>query len=321
MKRRIVRRLAGALCAALFSLAAHAQGDPTVRIIVPFNPGGGSDLFARTVSPGLASALKRTVIVENKAGAGGVIGADAVAKAKPDGNTLLVSDFGVYSISPSLYPRLPYAAKDFQPVVELARFPNVLVVPGSSPFNNLADLLKAARKDPDTLTIASAGNGSSPHLTAEKFQRAAQIKLVHVAYKGAGPAIADTMGGQVQMMFTGLPSVSEFVASGKLKVLAIASASRSEFAPEVPTFGEAGVAGFESSISQGLFAPAGTPAATVAQINAAINQLMAGKEMAQRMQQLKVSPRQETPAQYKAWLDQEAKTWSQLIKDAAIKVE
>lgn len=321
MTPKLSSRLAAAFSAGLLSLASQAQPVAPVRIIVPFNPGGGSDLFARAVAPGLQQGLQRTVIVENRAGAGGILGADVVAKAAPDGHTILVSDFGVYSISPSLNPKMPYAAKDLQPVVELARFPNVLVVPSNSPFNTLQELLAAARKAPGTLSIASAGNGSSPHLTAEKFQRAAQLKLVHVPYKGAGPAIADTMGGQVQMMFTGLPSVSEFAASGKLKILAIASAARSPFAPDVPTFIEAGVPGFESSISQGMFMPAATPTATVNQVNAAVNQLMATSDMAARMQQLKVVPRQESPAQYKAWLDNEAKAWAQLIKDAAIKIE
>lgn len=302
--------------------AATAQtSQPVVRLIVPFNPGGGSDLFARVIAPGLADALKQTVMVENRAGAGGAIGADHVAKSAPDGRTFLVSDSAAYSVSPSLYPSLPYAAKDLIPVVDVARFANVLIVPANSRFNSLDDVLKAARKEPGKLSIASAGNGSSPHLTAEKFQADAKIKLIHVAYKGSGPAIADTISGQVDMVFSGLPSISEYLKGGKVKALAIASPQRSPFAPEVPTMAEAGVPGFESLISQGLFAPAGTPDEVVAKVNAAVNQIMGSQEMAARAQQLRVEPRAYSPAEYKAWLTDQSVAWARLIKEAAIKLD
>lgn len=307
--------------ALLISAGVMAQSTNPIRLIVPFSPGGGSDIFARLVAPGLADILKQTVIVENKPGAGGVIGADLVAKSTPDGRTLLVSDSAAYSISPSLYPNLPYAAKDLVPVADVARFANVLLVSGSSPYQTLDDVLNAARKQPGKLSIASAGNGTSPHLTAEKFQRDAGIKLIHVPYKGSGPAIADTIGGQVDMVFSGLPSVTEFLKSGRLRAIAIASAQRSPFAPDVPTLAEAGIAGFESLISQGLFAPAGTPEATVDRINAAINQVMNGKELAPRLQQLRVEPQGYSSAEYKAWLGGQAAAWAKLIKDASIKIE
>lgn len=304
------------------AFAATAQNSQSiVRLIVPFNPGGGSDLFARLIAPGLSDALKQTVIVENRAGAGGVIGADHVAKSAPDGRTFLVSDAAAYTVSPSLYPALPYAAKDLVPVVDVARFANVLIVPANSRFNSLDDVLKAARNAPGKLSIASAGNGSSPHLTAEKFQAEAKIKLIHVPYKGSGPAIADTISGQVDMVFSGLPSISEYLKGGKVKALAIASPQRSPFAPEVPTMSEAGVAGFESMISQGLFAPAGTSDETVAKINAAVNQIMGGKEMAARAQQLRVEPQAHSSAEYKAWLADQSMAWANLIKEAAIKLD
>lgn len=300
---------------------ASAQSSAPIRIVVPFQPGGGSDLFARLIVPGLSAALKRNVIVDNRAGAGGVIGTDLVAKSAPNGDTLLVSDSAAYTISPYLYTTLPYAQKDLLPVAELGRFANVLLVPANSPYHTLKDLLAAAKKDPGALTIGSAGNGSITHLTAERFQREAGIKLVHVPYKGSGPAIADTMSGQVQMVFSGLPSVSEYLKGGKLRALAIASNARSAFAPEVPTFTEAGLPGMESLISQGLFAPAAMSPALAAQINAAVNQYMASKELAPRLEQLKVEPSRDGPAQYKAWLDNEAKAWSQLIKEANIRIE
>ena len=312
--------LAMLLFASAFAASAQS-GRPLVRLVVPFNAGGGSDLFARVIAPGLSEALNQTVIVDNRAGAGGVIGADHVAKSAPDGRTFLVSDSAAYTVSPSLYPALPYAAKDLIPVVDLARFANVLIVPANSRFNSLGDVLKAARDDPGKLTIASAGHGSSPHLTAEKFQAEAKIKLIHVPYKGSGPALADIISGHVDMVFSGLPSISEYLKSGTVKALAIASLQRSPFAPEVPTMSEAGVPGFESMISQGLFAPAGTPDDIVIKVNAVVNQIMGGKEMAARAQQLKVEPRPYTSAEYKAWLVDQSVAWAKLIKEAGIKLE
>jgi len=321
MRKITLARWSLVFCGSLLGLAALAQNTPPIRIVVPFNPGGGSDLFARLIAPGLSQSLKRPVIVENRAGAGGIIGADYVAKSAPDGNTLLLSDSAAYTISPALYPALPYAAKDLAPVAEAGRFANVLLVPAASPYRTLQEVLAAARKEPGKLTIASSGNGASPHLTAEKLQRDAGIRLVHVPYKGSGPALADLLAGHVDMIFSGLPAVSEYVKAGKLRAVAIASLQRSSFAPEVPTFAESGVPGFESLISQGLFAPAAVPPALVAQVNAAVIEVLNGKDMAPRLLQLKVEPHQDSAAQYKAWLDQQAQTWTRLIREAAIKVE
>jgi tripartite-type tricarboxylate transporter receptor subunit TctC len=319
---KTISKLGFAMLLFASAFAASAQsGRPLVRLVVPFNAGGGSDLFARVIAPGLSEALNQTVIVDNRAGAGGVIGADHVAKSAPDGRTFLVSDSAAYTVSPSLYLALPYAAKDLIPVVDLARFANVLIVPANSRFNSLDDVLKAARNDPGKLTIASAGHGSSPHLTAEKFQAEAKIKLIHVPYKGSGPALADIISGHVDMVFSGLPSVSEYLKSGTVKALAIASLERSPFAPEVPTMSEAGLPGFESIISQGLFAPAGTPDDIVVKLNTTVNQIMGGKEMAARAQQLKIEPRAYTSAEYKAWLTDQTVAWAKLIKDVGIKLE
>ena len=309
----------------LFSLlcafSVYAQNNSAIRLIVPFNPGGGSDLFARIIAPGLSEALKQTVIVENRAGAGGIIGADYVAKSAPDGQTLLVSDSAAYSISPSLYPALPYAAKDLIPITEVARFANTLVVAGDSALNTIDDVIRTARQDPNKLTIASAGNGSSPHLAAEKFQRDANMKLTHVPYKGSGPAIADTLGRQVDMVFTGLPSVIEYLKAGRLKAIAIASLERSPYAPDVPTMSEAGLPGFESFISQGLFAPKGTPKEVILKLNQATNTFMNSTGLAERLKQLKVVPSSYTTAQYGAWLEEQTALWGKLIKDASIKLE
>lgn len=317
----LILRPLTALCALLACSLALAQGSHTIRLVVPFNPGGGSDLFARLIAPGMSRQLGQNVIVENRAGAGGIIGADFVSKAPPDGRTLLLSDSAAYSISPALYPNLPYKQQDLVPVVEAGRFANVLLVPAKSPFNSAAELIVAARKNPGQYSIASAGNGSSPHLTAERFQKEAGIKLVHVPYKGSGPAITDTIGGQVDMVFSGLPSVSEFLKSGQLRAIGIASAQRSPFAPDVPTLAESGVPGFESLISQGVFAPRGTPADIVDKVNAAVVALMSSGEMAERLAQLKVVPSKDGAAGYQAWLDGQSSAWSALIREANIKIE
>ncbi|MES2184551.1 MAG: tripartite tricarboxylate transporter substrate binding protein [Pseudomonadota bacterium] len=322
MKKTILTQWSLALCGGLLSLAAMAQSSSTpIRIVVPFNPGGGSDLFARLIAPGLAESLKRPVIVENRAGAGGLIGAEYVVKSAPDGNTLLLSDSSAYTTNPALYPSIPYTAKDLVPVVEAGRFANTLIVPANSPYHSLQEVIAAAKKEPGKVTIASSGNGASPHLTAEKLQRETGIRLIHVPYKGSGPALSDTLAGHVDMIFTGLPSVSEYLKAGKLRAIAIASTERSSFAPDVPTVAESGAPGFESLISQGLFAPAGTPAPVVARINEAVTQLLNSKEMTPRLQQLKVEPHHDSAAQYKAWLDKDSLVWTRLIKEASIKIE
>ena len=321
MKRVFLKGLAAALCLGSVSLPAAAQESKLVKIVVPFNPGGGSDLFARLIAPGLSEALKLNVIVENRPGAGGVIGADFVAKSKPDGHTLLISDASAYAINPSLYPNLPYKASQLTPVIDVARFANVLVVPENSPYNSMADIIKAAKKDPSKLTIASSGNGSSTHLTSVMMQRLGGFSLTHVPYKGSGPAFTDLISGHVDMMFSGLPAVSEYIKGHKLKAVAIAAPKRSAFAPDVPTMNESGIAGFESFISQGLFAPSGTSPEMIAKINAAVNQVLSTPEMTKRLETLKAEFQPNSAAQYKTWLDGQSTTWAKIIKDADIKID
>jgi tripartite-type tricarboxylate transporter receptor subunit TctC len=299
---------------------AYGQNNPT-RIVVPFNPGGGSDLFARLISPGLGKALHETVIVENRAGAGGIIGTDAVAKSTPEHKMLLVSDSAAYTIIPSLYPNLPYKRTDLIPVANLATFGNVLIVPANSRFKTFADMLAEARRSPGTITIGSAGTGSITHLSAEKLMAAANIKLLHVPYKGSGPAISDTTGGHLDMVFTGLPSVLELLKSGRLRALAIATPERVADAADIPTISESGVPGFVSMISQGLFAPAGTSAKSVTQLNEAVVSLMHQPDLQDTLKKMMVQPVYETPAQYKSWLDKEAADWAALIKSADVRVE
>lgn len=300
---------------------AIGQSGQPVQLIVPYNPGGGSDLFGRMVAPSLGQALKQTVIVENRAGAGGIIGTEAVVKSTPPNSMLLVSDSAVYSIIPSLYPTLPYARKDLIPVANLATFGNVLVVPANSRFKTFQDVLETAHKTPSTITIGSSGTGGITHLAAEKLMEQAKIKLVHVPYKGSGPAISDTVGGHIDMVFTGLPSVLELLKAGKLRALAIATPSRSPYAPDIPTVSESGVPGFSALISQGLFAPANTPVETVKTLNQAVQDFMREPATMETLRKMMVEPVYQSADEYKQWLDSESNEWAALIKRANIKVE
>ena len=301
--------------------AASAQvgAEKALRIVVPFGPGGGSDIFARLLQPRLAEALKLAVVVENRPGAGGTLGAELVTKAVPDGNTLLLSDAGVATISPALYPKLGYAQKDLAPVINLAQFANVLVAPPRLAANTLAELVAQDRANPGRLSIASSGNGTSPHLTAELLKLATGMKLTHVPYKGSGPAIGDTAGGQVDMVFTGYATVSGLIKTGKLKALAVTSPKRMTELPQVPTVAESGYAGFESWIAQAVFAPAGTPRDTVARLNSVIAAALRSPEVLERMRSQGMEPLDNTPEQFAAWIGRQSEQWARVIREAGVK--
>lgn len=316
-------KLSGWIVLLVSSCAAFAQPAPdkALRIVVPFGPGGGSDIFARLISPKLSESLRQPVVVENRPGAGGTLGADLVAKAPPDGNTLLLSDSGAYTISPSLYPNLSYAPKDLAPVINLAVFGNVLVAPMRLPAGNVVELVALDKASPGKLSIASSGNGTSPHLTAELFKMATGLKLVHVPYKGSGPAIADVTGGQVDLVFTGYASVASLIKGGKVKALTVTTPARIAELPNTPTVAESGYPGFESYISQGVFAPAGTPKETVSRLNREIASALRHPEIAERMRQLSLEPHDNTPEQFGAWLLRQSEQWARVIREARVKVD
>ena len=318
-----MHKLAGWVVLLVSSCAAFAQPAPdkALRIVVPFGPGGGSDIFARLISPKLSESLRQPVVVENRPGAGGTLGADLVAKAPPDGNTLLLSDSGAYTISPSLYPNLPYAPKDLAPVINLALFGNVLVAPLRLQAGNVVELVALDKASPGRLSIASSGNGTSPHLTAELFKMATGLKLVHVPYKGSGPAIADVTGGQVDLVFTGFASVASLIKGGKVKALAVTTPARIAELPGTPTVAESGYPGFESYISQGVFAPAGTPREVVSRLNREIASALRHPEVAERMRQLSLEPHDNTPEQFGAWLSRQSELWARVIREAKVKVD
>ena len=311
--------LATALCA---PFALRAQSARPMRIIVPFTPGGSTDILARALAPKLALALGQNVAVDNKPGAGGSIGATEAAKAEPDGTTLLMGHIGTLAVNPSMYPKLGYdPVKSFAPVAYVARVPNVLVVSAASPLRSLKDLVDAARAKPGRLTYSSGGNGSAAHITFESLKLKTKIFMLHIPYRGTAPSITDVIAGQVDCTFTGAPAVIAHVRSGRLRALAVSSAQRLPALPEVPTVVESGYAGFEADQWYGLVAPAGTPAAVVARLNAEVNKALALPDVAQQLAIEGATPVPATPQAFGDLIQREIPRWAEVVKAGNIKPE
>ena len=322
--RRTLARLASmSALASLLPAAALAQEWPArqpIRIVVPFAAGGTSDILARTLGEKLQASLKQTVVVENKAGAGGVIGADAVAKSAPDGYTFLLGTIASHAINPALQAKMPYdAGKDFAPVILLGSISNVLLVGASQPYKTVADIVAAAKKEP--LPFASAGQGSSQHMSCEMFKQLAGAPLTHVPYKGSAPAVQDVIGGQIPMSFETATVALPHVQSGKVRALAVTSAQRSKVLPEVPTLQEAGIAGFDVASWQAFYAPAGTPAAVVQRMNAEIAKIFATPEMKARLDGLGLDHVPNTPEQFAVFGRNELAKWQKVVQDGKLKSE
>jgi tripartite-type tricarboxylate transporter receptor subunit TctC len=313
------------LLAAALPLTALAQAYPQakpIRLIVPFAPGGNVDITARTIAPGLGEVLGQTVIIENKAGAGGVLGADLVAKSAPDGYTLLMGSNSSVSVAPALYPRNPYhPIRDFAPIALVAATPFVLVATPSLPAKTPAELIALAKASPGTISMASGGNGSSNHLVGELFQTSTGTKLLHVPYKGAGAVASDLMGGQVQLLFDQLAASTASIKSGRIKAIAVTSAKRASVLPDVPTMAEAGIKGMEVINITGVLAPAGTPPDIVAKINAAVQKAIARPEVKERFATLGVEPLGGTADAFATFIRDDFAKWTQVIKDGNIKPE
>ena len=320
----ITRRSLASLIAvaACLPFAAAAQEWPAkpIRIVVPFAAGGTSDILARALGERLQAALKQTVIIDNKAGAGGVIGADSVAKSAPDGTTFLLGTIASHAINPVLNPKMPYdAAKDFAPVILLGSISNVLLVGSDQPYKNVKELIAAVKAKPG-MPFASAGQGSSQHMSGEAFRLLAGVELTHVPYKGSAPAIQDVIGGQIPMSFETATVALPHIQSGKVRALAVTSAKRSKVLPDTPTLQEAGVAGFDVSSWQALYAPAGTPAAIVKRLNAEIEKIIAEPEMKARMDGLGLDHSPNTPEQFTAFGQSELVKWAKIVKDGNVKL-
>ena len=322
---RIARSSASiALAFALAGGAALAQPYPSqpIKLIVPFTPGGTTDILARTVGQKLGEALKQPVIVENKPGAGGNIGADAVAKAKPDGYTLVMGTIGTQAINASLYAKMPYdAARDFAPITLVAIVPNMLVVHPSVAAKSVAELVQLAKSKPGELNFASSSTGGSPHLSGEMFKQMTGANIVHVPYKGSAPAVTDLLGGQVSMMFDNMPSVLPHVKAGKLRALGVTSARRSPAAPDIPTIAESGVPGYEVDSWFGILAPAGTPKEIVAKLNAEIVKILQRPEVRERLAEQGAVPVGDTPDQFAEHIRRETAKWARVVKASGAKVD
>jgi len=300
---------------------AHAQGRP-IRLVVPFTPGGSTDILARALAPKLATALGQNVIVDNKPGAGGSLGAAEVANAAPDGQTLLMGHIGTLAVNVSLYPKLPYdPVKSFAPVAWVARVPNVLVVNASSGIGSLKELVARAKARPGQLSYSSGGNGSAAHISFEYFKLRAGIFMAHIPYRGTAPSVTDLLSGQVDATFTGTPAVLPHIRSGKLRALAVSSPARIAALPEVPTVAESGFPGFEADQWYGIVAPAGTPPAVVARLNAEIHKALALPDVAQQLAAEGAMPNPGPPQAFGELIAREIPRWREVIKAGNVKID
>ena len=318
----LLRLIAMFLAAAVAFGGASAQTFPTkpVRIIVPQTPGGASDALARIVSQKLSERWGQPVVVENRPGAGGNIGMDAVAKSPGDGYTLLMSYVGTHAINGALYKKLPFdPEKDFTAVATLATLPFVIVVNPNLTAKTVPELVALAKQS--QVTYGSAGNGSVNHLLGEMFNSAAQVKLVHVPYKGAAPALQDLVGGQINAVFTSMPSVAQFIRAGTLRALAVTSAKRSEAFKDIPTIAESGYPGFDVNPWFGLFVPAGTPAALVRQLNADINAVIRQKDTAEKFAAQGAEVFESSPEQFAAALRSDIVKWEKIVRESGAKID
>ena len=308
---------------AVFGVTAVAQDFPSkpIRFIVPNPPGGASDITARVMAEKLAQRWGQPVVVENKPGAGAIIGTEFVAKAPPDGYTILLVPSS-HAFNVSLYKKLPYdSVKDFAAVTQTANTPLVLVVNASVPAKSVKELIAYAKANPGKLTYASSGSGTSLHLAAELFKEMAGVDIVHVPYKGSTAAHPDVMSGQVSMIFDTIPAVLPHIKSGKLRPLAVTGTKRSPLLPDLPTIADAGLPGYAASSWGGVLAPAGTPKATIDKLNAEMVAVLKQPDVQERLTGVGLEPVGSTPAEFEAFMKAEIAKWSKIIKDAGITAE
>jgi tripartite-type tricarboxylate transporter receptor subunit TctC len=322
MSGRFVQ-LAGALLLLCFSAGVAAQDYPTkpIRMVVPYPPAGGTDIVARIVVEQLSLAIGGTIIIDNRGGAAGNIGTDLVAKAPPDGYTVLLT-LSSHTINPKLFDKLPFdVEKDFAPVGLVATLPQILVANPDVPANNVPELIALLKRDPGKMNFASVGTGSPGHIAGELFKLRTATNMVHVPYKGGGPAVTDTLGGQVQLLFVSMPAAWQYVKAGRLKALAVTSDKRSVVAPDVPTLAEAGVADCVVNSWYGILLPAKTPPAIIAKWNAALNKVLQMPEIREKLLAQGTEATATTPAEFDALIRDELKKWEYVIHEAKIHPE
>ena len=304
--------------------SALAQAYPTkpVTIIVPFAAGGTTDILARIIGQALTAELGQSVVVDNRAGAGGNIGGQAAAKATLDGHTLFMGTVGTHAINASLYKKMPFdPIKDFAPLSRVANVPNLLVANPNQPFKSVKDLIAYAKANPGKVNFGSSGNGSSIHLSGELFKSLAKVDMVHVPYKGSAPAVTDLLGNQIAIMFDNMPSAIQHVRSGKLVPIAVTTAKRSPELPNVPTIAEAGLPGYEATSWFGMFAPAGTPAPVLAQLNKALVKVLNQTDVAKKINEQGAETYSETPEQFAAFIQAESAKWGKVVKESGASLD
>lgn len=328
MKRLLGMALAGCAAALLAAVPAISFGQaadyPTkpVRIIVPFGPGGSTDQLARLVAERLSQAWNRQFVVENRAGAGGNIGAGVVATAEPDGYTLIMGSIGTHATNSLIYPKMPYdTVNDFAPITQVANVPLVLVVHPSLEAKSVADLIAILKAKPGQLNYASGGNGASQHLAGELFKHLTGTDVQHVPYKGSAASLPDLLAGRMAFMFADLPLIAPYIKDGRLRALAIAGRNRITQLPDVPTVAEAGVAGYEASAWYSLFAPAKTPAAIVDKLQTAIAKEFKNPDVQRRLDAMGVEAVAGTPAELRKFQASEITRWAEVVKAARIHID
>jgi len=311
-------------CLAATSFAHAADGWPAkpIRIVVPFAAGGSTDLLARHIGQRLNEAIRSPVIVDNRPGGGAVVGSEHVAKSPPDGYTILMGTVTTHAVAPHLYGKLPYdAVRDFAPITELATNPQFLDVHPSIPVKSVKELVALARANPGALNYGSGGQGSASHMAAELLQAMGRIKLVHVPYKGTGPAMSELLGGHVSMMFDVIMTSLPHVKAGKLRVIGVSSLKRVEVAPEVPTIAETGLPGFEAMVWFGLFAPAGTPGEIVTRLNRELVAILGQPKMREVFAGQGLEPVGSSPSDFSARVRDDNAKWGKVIRSAGIKLD
>ena len=314
-----------ALCSSVFAIApVGAQSYPVkpIRYVVPFPAGGTTDILARIIGAKLTEAWGQQIIVDNRPGAGGNVGAEIAAKAPADGYTILGGTVSSHSINTSLYSKMPYhPLRDFAPITLLVTLPNVLVVHPSVPAKSVKELIALAKARPGQLRFASAGNGTSQHLSGELFMMLTGVKMIHVPYKGSAPASADLLGGQIELSFENSTIAVPFIKAGKMRALGVTTARRTGALPETPTIAEAGVPGFDVSSWQGVFAPAGTPLDIVKKLNVEIVRIIGLPEIQRRLADIGADPVGNTPEQFTAFIKTEIDKWQKVVKASRARVD
>ena len=324
MIRRLHLLVLGLFVALSLVPIARAQTYPTkpIRMVVGFPPGGPNDIVARAVAENLGSVLGQPVVVENRPGAGGNIGTEVTARAEPDGYTLLMGSTGPQAMNPAVYARLPFdVLRDLAPVSMVAMVPSALVVNPQLPIRTVAELIAYGKQHPDALKYGSGGYGTTLHLSGELFKSLAGVDMLHIPYKGTAPALADLVGGQIQLMFAAVPSVMPMVKAGKLRVLAVTTRQRSQALPDVPTVAESGVPDYEMAPWFGVFTTAGTPQPVVQRLSEAIHQVVAMPAVRDALQKQGAEPLTNTPQEFAAMLRAEIDKWSRIVKAAKITID